>query len=271
MSRARGGYIGFNRTAATSAINSAASGVWTVREAEALKRAGTWPIASPSLWLDASASNTLFDATTGGSLVAANGQIARWEDKSGNGNHFTQATAANRPIRKASLRNGLDVVQTSAGNNQRMQSSISFPASDYTVFAAFSPTEDDVNFRYVLEWTNFGTVFAYRGRMPGRPGFYQFNEWRDATAATAPVPHVLSWTLDSASGATIHSNNVQVGTSLSYTTRRTWGGTSYIFGDSGNVVFLYGDFFELIVFRSVMSSAERAAITNYLLAKWLIS
>ncbi len=271
MSRPRGGYMGFTRTAATSAINSAASGVWTVREAEALKRAGTWPIFSPSLWLDASASNTLFDATTGGSLVAADGQVARWEDKSGNGNHFTQATAANRPIRKASLRNGLDVVQTSEGNNQRMQSSISFPASDYTVFAAFSPTEDDTTFRYAIEWTSFPTTFAYRGTTAGRPGFYQFNEWRDATAGSAAGPHVLSWTLDSASGATIHRNNVQVGTSLSYTTRRTWGGTSYIFGDSGNSVFLHGDFFELIVFCSAMSSADRTAITNYLLAKWGIS
>lgn len=43
MSRPRAGYIGFNRVPAASAINSAASGVWTVREAESLKRAGTWP------------------------------------------------------------------------------------------------------------------------------------------------------------------------------------------------------------------------------------
>ena len=43
MSRPRGGYIGFNRVPAASAINSAAVGVWTVREAEAMRRAGTWP------------------------------------------------------------------------------------------------------------------------------------------------------------------------------------------------------------------------------------
>jgi hypothetical protein len=43
MSRPRAGYIGFNRDPAASALNSAASGVWTVREAEAMRRAGTWP------------------------------------------------------------------------------------------------------------------------------------------------------------------------------------------------------------------------------------
>lgn len=43
MSRPRGGYIGFNPAPAASAFNSAASGIWTLREAEALKQAGTWP------------------------------------------------------------------------------------------------------------------------------------------------------------------------------------------------------------------------------------
>jgi hypothetical protein len=43
--RGRGGYIGANVTPANAAINSAASGMWTVREAESLKRAGTWPSA----------------------------------------------------------------------------------------------------------------------------------------------------------------------------------------------------------------------------------
>jgi hypothetical protein len=37
--RGRAGYVGFNRTASTTS----ASGVWTVREAEALRRSGEWP------------------------------------------------------------------------------------------------------------------------------------------------------------------------------------------------------------------------------------
>jgi len=45
VSRPRAGYIGFNRVPAASALNSAAGGVWTVREAEAMRRAGTWPSA----------------------------------------------------------------------------------------------------------------------------------------------------------------------------------------------------------------------------------
>jgi lysophospholipase L1-like esterase len=45
------------------------------------------------------AGSGMYDATSGGSLVTTNrGQIARWEDQSGNGRHITQATAANRMV-----------------------------------------------------------------------------------------------------------------------------------------------------------------------------
>jgi hypothetical protein len=41
--RGRGGFIGANVVPAAAAANSAASGLWTVREADGFKRAGTWP------------------------------------------------------------------------------------------------------------------------------------------------------------------------------------------------------------------------------------
>lgn len=62
------------------------------------------------LALDASIATSLYDATSGGSLVAANGGVARWEDQSGVGRHVTQATAAYQPTRKAATLNGLDAV-----------------------------------------------------------------------------------------------------------------------------------------------------------------
>ena len=62
------------------------------------------------LWLDASDSATLFDATTGGSTPADNASIARWEDKSGNSNHAIQSTAGDQPIRRAASVNSLDSV-----------------------------------------------------------------------------------------------------------------------------------------------------------------
>jgi len=72
---------------------------------------------SPALWLDASDASTLYDATSGGSLVAADGAVARWEDKSGNSRHATQATSGNRPLRKTSIANGRAVLLFDGSND----------------------------------------------------------------------------------------------------------------------------------------------------------
>ena len=72
--------------------------------------ATTWtPLELPdlALWLDGSDAATLFLDTAGTQPVTDNGAVARWNDKSGNGRNFTQATSANRPTYVASSINGL--------------------------------------------------------------------------------------------------------------------------------------------------------------------
>jgi len=110
-----GGVIG-QRNLPTQA---AASGVWRLSEIESAQRGLAWPvgeIASPSevpglvLWLDGADETTMYDATTGGSLVAADATIARWQDKSGNNRHFTQGTSGLRPFRRSAVKNGLGAV-----------------------------------------------------------------------------------------------------------------------------------------------------------------
>jgi hypothetical protein len=83
----------------------------------------------PALWLDASDSSTLYDATTGGSLVGAGGAVARWEDKSGNARHATQATLANRPLRTLGVQGGKDVLAFDGSN-------------DFLATPAFGGTQD---------------------------------------------------------------------------------------------------------------------------------
>lgn len=69
------------------------------------------------VWLDGADSATLFNATTGGSLPANNGGIGRWEDKSGNGNHATQGTASQRPLRLVAAANGRDCLLFGGSSN----------------------------------------------------------------------------------------------------------------------------------------------------------
>jgi len=91
-----------------------------------------------ALWLDSADAATLFDATTGGSLVGADGAIARWEDKSGNGRHMRQSTSGNRPIRKTAQVNGLEVVRFDGSNDSfALDSDLSI--TSHTIFIVFNP------------------------------------------------------------------------------------------------------------------------------------
>ena len=70
------------------------------------------------LWYDASDADTLFDAVSGGSPVVTNGSpVARWEDKSGNGLHLTQATSGQRPTLNVAAKNGLDALNFDGVND----------------------------------------------------------------------------------------------------------------------------------------------------------
>jgi hypothetical protein len=69
--RGRGGFIGLNATPAATLVNSAASGVWTLQEAESLKRAGTWPIALPNALLAVTFNASYTDFAQG--LIADDG------------------------------------------------------------------------------------------------------------------------------------------------------------------------------------------------------
>jgi hypothetical protein len=62
---------------------------------------------APTLWLDASVSGSLYDATSGGSLVGSGGTVRRWEDQSGNGNHVTGSTGPTRSVNSINNRDSL--------------------------------------------------------------------------------------------------------------------------------------------------------------------
>jgi hypothetical protein len=82
--RGRGGYIGFNRVPAAAAAHSAASGVWTLREAEAMRRAGTWPFSSSTVLLlhMEGSGQTFADSSPVTKTVTAGGNATQTTDQS---------------------------------------------------------------------------------------------------------------------------------------------------------------------------------------------
>ena len=76
------------------------------------------------LWLDASDSATLEDAVGGGTTPLDDGDVAEWQDKSGNDNHCSQATAANRPHLRVAEVNGLDAIDFTQASKHILSSAI---------------------------------------------------------------------------------------------------------------------------------------------------
>lgn len=131
------------------------------------------PVSGSSLWLDASASGSLYiDAGT--TTVSTSGQsVYRWSDLSGNNRHAVQATSGNRPTwaPPASGRNNLGAV--AFNGTQKMGSSnnaFGFGTSDFTVeywfkVNVFPPTSGATFSQVVGDATNssnmaFGVVWT---------------------------------------------------------------------------------------------------------------
>lgn len=288
--RPRGGYIGFNRVPAASAVNSASSGVWTLREAEALKRAGTWPlgqnpvtnITGLQLWLDASDSATLFDATTSGSAVAADGGVARWEDKSGNGRHFTQSTAGNRPTRKTADINGLDCLRFDGTNDILTRSQEAWahtvPLNLFIVFraAAFSASYNPL---WDFYGDNIGQYASHAAliKSNGKSAIYL-----TATGGTQPnydgtgsvtyainTTHVFFASINN-NAISSRGDKASDGSHTDSWTNRTNLGSDPLQLGASSLFNRYTDIkiCEFIVYNAALSSTDRDAVEDYLTAKW---
>ncbi len=222
---------------------------------------------SPALWLDASDSSTLFDATVGGNLVAAGGAVARWEDKSGNGRHITQSTLANRPIRSVSSLGGRDTLFFDGVND--FMSSISLPASQVVhwlgVFipqskAAYHNIYDGSPMLWLQATNRLEMNAAYTIGLNVSPAAY-INQSiicsiRSSWAIAPGSRMRVNGTIVAQNPALVGSFNVTRNISM--------------FNRSNSQTFS-GNFAEQLWFTTDLSNADVIAIERYLAQKWNIT
>lgn len=219
---------------------------------------------APLLWLDGSDASTLFDATAGGSLVAANGAIARWEDKSGNGRHATNATAGMRPLRKVAVRNGRDAVL--------------FDNSDDGLLTAYSLARPHTFFLVSSQITGGGSTRLLtssdqnRVVSPNRTaGNSVYNGTTNYAAAWAGANEwvITTFSQTSAPLARLFKNGTAL-TLVSPAVTNDWGlvqlGSGGTFPEPGD-----GHVAELLVFPSELSVPNQQAVESYLASKWGIT
>jgi hypothetical protein len=242
-------------------------------------------------WWDASDSATLFDATTGGSAVAADGGVARWEDKSGNGRHWFQANSGQRPSRKTSVKNSRDVIRLD-GSSDRMQSSASSPtawqwqnmvtSAEWSAFAvakAASISTDgsggsvNANQWIVGEAGSSNAAFYFRSSgLVGGLVFGQGFNWQAPTASyTAGDWKTFSLVFDTSASFDMRVNGGTPGSVSSPSEPRFAGDYPWLGFTPNGSAYFDGDIAEIIFYNVALSATDREAVESYLIDKWAIT
>lgn len=282
--RSNGSYLGFTRTPTTS--QGSASGIWSLAAAERQRRASAWPQPQPafspsditglSVWFDASDASTLYDATTGGSLVAADGTVKRWEDKSGNARHATEGT--NPPQRKTAVVASQDALLFDGINDgMSFSGNMENGSGHVTLFVVAQRTSTSgVGFMLNKDNSNVSPRAHQFLRING--ALVETHWWTPTLQAptqgniTANVTFLASLRLGS-SGGTVGLNGTDSalnsnGSSITTTNQPTQIGRYWTVNNAD----MWGGYIcEIIGYDNALSNTDKEAVEDYLMAKWGIT
>jgi hypothetical protein len=228
---------------------------------------------STAVWLDASDAATLYDAVSGGSAVAANGAVARWQDKSGNGRHVTQSTIGARPARKTNVQNGLDAVLFDGNDWLQNLSAGALPNRPKTIVALVKSSDavggtiwqnrrpENSGFRYLLRLLRLGGI-SYVAGDTTTSNVTISNDFSSAFQS----PFLVSQTVN-ASGVVSHwGNGTSQSTSGTIGTEDTI--TGFFIGILNSIQAWNGHMMEIVAIDSEVSTETRQLTEGYLAHKW---
>lgn len=210
---------------------------------------------APVQWLDGSDTSTLFDATSGGSLPADTGNVKRWEDKSGNGRHFTENT--NPPTRAAASVNGLDTVrlQTASLLTRTGGTGIGSGSNNFFIFIVLKTA--DTAYVSITESTLAAFMDATEsGSGSGISGGIFDQSYRVNGSAISNTRGDLY---------TARGSNANV---LAITGATLFGGFDDMRLNYAGYEVSDGNFCELLIYKSALTAGDVADVENYLITKW---
>ena len=251
-------------TADRARVEAYLAAKWGVSGVHRAARDEIAPVSSPTelagcaLWLDGDDATSMFDATSGGSQVAAGGAVARWQDKSGNGRHGVQSTSGNRPSLQVEVQNGRSVVRfDGSGDHLATTLADSSQQTFFIVSRAVSPT--------------------------GGQRIFSYGADRSAFAGTSEVRW---WSGNFSTGASSTSFNVAAGVIASDVSIALFGngaagssgdpanagsGLASVGSEASTVNSYNGDIAEIVVYNTALSATDRARVEKYLANKWGIA
>lgn len=211
---------------------------------------------SPLVWLDFSDLSTLWKDTARTDPVTADGDaVASVTDKSGNGYHLVQETAANRPLYKT---DGTYRWLLFDGVNDAFNFAVSVPISDNMTFCrALSRSSsshhsmgigNSLGIAHEEYW--WSDSKHYHGQVAG-------------AADTATGNFLLTTIRAGAATSTLRRNAIQHSTGTAYTASAT---SQPLFGSAG-MQFTNGKIYQQIVCASALSGANLASLETWVGAK----
>lgn len=229
-------------------------------------------ITTPTLWLDASDASTLYDATTGGSLVAANGLVARIEDKSGNVNHATQATLGARATLKAAIQNGLSILRFD-GVRHYAGAANATTGNAKTVVALCKSSNATGGSVWCSRTS--GRAFLARTLRSGSSfisGDVTVTNVTTTQDITTPMQSFFLQVWRSPSGLAVEYRSNGTDQSTSGTILSDTGATGYRLGTASTLIQMWpGDIAEVIVVDSYVTTTVAESLEGYMAHKWGLS
>ena len=209
-----------------------------------------------ALWLDPADTST----------VTLNGSnVSQLRDKSGLGYNMSQSTAGNQPTYSTAL-NGNRMLTFTQASSTRL-SNVSFPAfigpraaSYFLVEYNMTGTGNPGPFGYSAG-PNFGIIMQYNAGFTG--GLQPFQS--GITSFTSGTPR-LTFLYKANNGTNMIGFVNGTSQSVSDSTSGTYSGTFSV--GSGPNGFISGNICELIIFNTVLTTAQRQQIEGYLAWKW---
>jgi hypothetical protein len=211
------------------------------------------------LWLDASDSATLFDATSGGSNSAINAAVLRWEDKSGNARNVTSSS---HPTRKSAI-NGLDYLEFSGANSMFLPANFSL-SSGGSLFIVCQRTSDNGGGFHNFRGASFGNHTPGFGGMHDSFASSIRNVWAESYSSALQCYSVTAGANWQAfrNGSSIHGPVSNTPTNQDNSFQGI--GSGY----NSAEYHAPGNYCEFIIYNSALGTSDREAVESYLMTKW---
>lgn len=230
-------------------------------------------ISGLQLWLDGADTNSMYDATSGGSLVTDGNTVARWQDKSGNGRHATQSTANNRPTLNSNKQNGLPCLTFDGSNDSLATASFahSVPLTLYVVRKNLAATPIAYS-RIVEHGANNGVAIVVDAANPQPISMQYASSTPTRGGKSGTNLYLLEAYVDSSATRTVKldvngANDINTTRTGTPTTPTAFTISNY--GGGGNY-YSNQDMHEIVYYNRLLSAAERTVVRTYLNTKWKV-